>query len=188
MYYYFNCRVLYSALSLLRWKTNQTLFFFTFLSFYMYYGNSSCWLIFLTIYSPISFSLSSLTHIFVVHQYADVSRLFISMLMYHECVPQYPQTCAEIVEVRLSQWSIFALAYWKLIVMDIIAKTSTWVLYNFWEGESEKEQARMGSVGLCVCVFLLPDQRLYKGNAPSKSADGLSSEVTGPEFTPSRSY
>ena len=29
----------------------------------------------------------------------------------------------------------------------------------------------MGSVGLCVCVFLLPDQRLYKGDAPSKSED-----------------
>ena len=78
--------------------------------------------------------------------------------MYHECVPiaQYPQSRAEIVEVCLSQWSFFALAYWKLIAIEITVKNSTWFVYNFWEGASEKEQVRNGFVQLraraCVCV------------------------------------
>ena len=67
---------------------------------------------------------------------------------------QYPQSRAEIVEVRLSQRSIFALAYWKPIAMEIIAKNSTWVVYNFREGESETERARMGSVCLRMCLFV----------------------------------
>ena len=105
----------------------------------------------------------------------------ISILMYHECVPiaQYLQSRAEIVEVRLSQRFIFALAYWKLIAMEIIAKNSTWV-YNFWEGEREKVQARMASVWLRararVFVCLSQDQRLYKGHVPPKSEDGSSSD------------
>ena len=74
--------------------------------------------------------------------------------MYHECVliAQYPQSHAEIVEVRLSQRSIFALAYWKLIAMEIIAKNSKWVVYNFWEGESEKESANEFCVRARSCV------------------------------------
>ena len=96
----------------------------------MYYEKSSCWLIFLTIYSPISFSLSSQV----------TSSWYISI---HDCVP----TRTEIVEVRLSQRSVFALTYWKLIVMELIAKNSPWVVHNFWE--SDKEQAQTHK---CVCV------------------------------------
>ena len=145
----------------------------------MNYGNSS-WLIFLTIYSPISFSVSSLSHIFLVHLYPDVPWM---------CTYRLRNTRAEIVEVRLSQRPIFALAYWKLIALEIIVKNSTWVVYNFWEWESEKEQGQMGSVWLRVCGFLSPDQRLYKGYAPQKSEDGSSSEIiTRSKITPSRCY
>ena len=116
------------------------------------------------------------------------SSWYFSILMYHECVPiaQYLQSRTEIVEVRLSQRSIFVLAYWKLIVMEIIAKNSTWVMYNFWEAGSENEQAWRGSA--CVHACLSPDQRLQRTDAPPKSEDGSSSEVNRPEFTLSHSY
>ena len=105
--------------------------------------------------------------------------------MYHECVP-IVQYRVEIVKVWLSQRSISALAYWKLIAMEIIAKNSTWIVYTVWEGESEKDQVRIGSVRVRVC--LSPDQRLYKGHAPLKSEDGSLSEVNRLEVTLSRSY
>ena len=156
-----------SALSLLSWKMkkrrNQTL---CFQWIHSYFGNSSGWPLFLTINTVLLVSPSP----FLV-----TSSWFITILMYHECVPiaQYPQFHAEIVEVRLSQRSIFALAYWKL--MEIIAKNSTWVVYSFWEGESEKEQASVKGflvpARTRVCVCLSPDQRLYRTDSPPKSED-----------------
>ena len=91
----------------------------------------------------------------MVYQYPDVP-----IAQYH----------AEIVEVCLSQRPIFALAYWKLIAMQIIAKNGIWIVYNFWEVESWKEKAWMGSVCLCgpACVFVATSKIVQRTDAPPK--------------------
>ena len=97
-------------------------------------------------------------------------------------IAQYPQSRTEIVVVRLSQWSVFALTYWKLIVMELIAKNSPSVVHNFWE--SDKEQARMGVVCLRtepintqMCLFVARS-KMYQGHAPLKSEVTLSEICT----------
>ena len=83
MWYYFNCRVRYSFFWFIfsqlkneEKKKSNTLFSINSLTVNPFTctmeRNSSCWLTFLTIYSLISFSLSSLSHMFMVHQYPDV--------------------------------------------------------------------------------------------------------------------
>ena len=135
-----------------------------------------------------SFSLCSLSHILMLHQY----------LMYHvptDCaIPTIPRWNCRVRFQPAAHFCISLLKAHSQSAMEIIANSSTWVMYNSWEEESGTERAWRGSVCPCVCVCacacvcLSPDQRWYKGHAPPKSEDGSSSEVSRPKFTKSRSY
>ena len=158
---------------------------FTFLSFYMYYGNSSCWLIFLTIYSPISFSLSSLTHIFVVHQYADVSRLFINADVPWMCTAIPTNLC----------WN--CRGTFKPVVHFCISLLKAHSGYNCQDqhlglvqllrGREWKGASANGFCGPVRVCILVARSKIVQRRCTIEIWRS-SSEVTGPEFTPSRSY
>ena len=96
-------------------------------------GNSSYWLILWTIYIYYYILLvsPSASHIVTVHQYPDAP------WMCTDYIPQYPRwNCRGTFKPAIS----------------LLRAHSAWVVYNFWEGESEKERAQRGSARPLVCL------------------------------------